>query len=252
MNDRRLSFVLGGAQKSGTTTLDGLLRHHRGLQMAAVKETHFFDDESRDWSNPDYADLHARFVEDDERPRGESTPVTLYWRPAIRRMQAYNPALKFLLMLRDPVTRAFANWKKEYAAGLDAMPFADAIRAYPRRVRDTAETEGLHRVVSYVERGFYGRQLSYLTQFFPRANVHCEIYETFFQDREAGLGRIAKFLGVEPFPDAIPDLRRHISKELEYPSTLRPEDIAYLSGLFRDDIAAVETFLGRAIPQWRR
>lgn len=251
MTGQKLAFVVGGAQKSGTTTLDGLLRCHPGIQMAAVKETHFFDDESRDWSEPDYADLHARFA-DDDRPWGEATPVTLYWRPAIRRMHAYNPALKFVLLLRDPVTRAFANWKKEYATGLDAMPFEDAIRAYPQRVRDAAETEGLHRVISYVERGFYGRQLGYLTQFFPRANVHCEIYETFFQDRDAGLGRIAKFLGIGPFPDAVPDLRRHISKEVEYPSTLRPEDATYLSGLYHDDIVAVESFIGGAIAPWRR
>lgn len=251
MSDRKLAFVVGGAQKSGTTTLDGLLRHHPELQMAKLKETHFFDDESRDWSAPDYADLHAQFA-DDDRLRGEATPITLYWRPAIRRLHAYNPAIKFVFLLRDPVTRAFANWKKEYAAGLDTMTFADAIRAYPGRVREMAETEGLNRVVSYVERGLYGRQLSYLAQFFPRANVHCEIYETFFADRAAGLARIAGFLGIAAFPGEVPDLHRHPAKEFDYPSALRDEDVAFLSDLFRNDIAEVEALIGRAIPQWRR
>jgi len=251
MSDPRLAFVLGGAQKSGTTTLDAILRHHPQLQMARIKETHFFDDESRDWSRPDYAELHSCFV-DDARLRGESTPVTLYWRPAIRRLRAYNPDIKLIFLLRDPVTRAFANWKKEYAAGLETLPFAAAIRAYPGRVRDSAETEGLHRVHSYVERGFYGAQLAYLSGFFPKAQVHCEIYESFYADREAGLARIAAFLGIAPFPAPIPDLRKHPSKEAAYPSALTQDDSAFLHGLFRDDIARVESFLGRPIPQWPR
>jgi hypothetical protein len=247
----KLAFVIGGAQKSGTTTLDALFRLHPAIQMADVKETHFFDDETRDWSAPDYAPLHARFS-NDTRLKGEATPVTLYWRPAIRRLHAYNPAIRFVFLLRDPVTRAFASWKKEYAAGLDTLSFEDAVAAYPGRVRDMAETEGLNRVVSYIERGFYGAQLAYLTGLFPKAQVHCEIYEEFFADRAAGLGRIARFLGLAPFPAAPPALRRHPAKEIAYPSTLTPEIAARLHGIFRDDIAEVERFLGRPIPAWRR
>lgn len=252
MADPKLAFVVGGAQKSGTTTLDAILRRHPQLQMARIKETHFFDDETRDWSRPDYAALHGHFDEADARLRGEATPITLYWRPAIRRLHAYNPGVKIVLMLRDPVARAFANWKKEYAAGLDTMPFAAAIRAFPRRVREASETEGLDRVVSYVERGFYGQQLAYLTSVFPRANVHCEIYETFFRDRARGLDRIARFLGIAPFADTIPDLRRHPAKDLAYPSALTQGDVTYLSALYRDDIRAVEAFVGRPIPEWER
>lgn len=251
MTSHRLAFAIGGAQKSGTTTLDAIFRQHPEIQMADVKETHFFDDETRDWSSPDYAPLHARFAQD-ARLKGEATPITLYWRPAVRRFFAYNPGIKFVFLLRDPVTRAFANWRKEYAAGLDTLSFEEAVAAYPRRVRDNAETEGLNRVVSYVERGFYGAQLAYLTGFFPGAQVHCEIYEEFFADRAAGLGRIARFLGVAPFPAAIPELRRHPAKEAAYPSTLTPGLAARLRTIFRDDTAAVERFLGRPIPAWTR
>ena len=250
MSASKLAFVIGGAQKSGTTTLDAIFRRHPALQMARIKETHFFDDESLDWSQPDYSRLHRHFDAEDGRLRGEATPITLYWRPAIRRLHAYNPSVKIVLMLRDPVTRAFANWKKEHAAGLDAMLFEDAIRAYPERVRASAETEGLHRVISYVERGFYGSQLAYLARYFPKENVHCEIYEEFFADRTAGLERVAGFLGVGPFPASIPDLRRHASKDVAYPSTLRPEDAQDLGRLYRDEIAAVEAFLGRPVPAW--
>lgn len=246
-----LAFVIGGAQKSGTTTLDAILRHHRGLQMAKIKETHFFDDESLDWSNPDYSRLHDCFGPDDGRPRGESTPITLYWRPAIRRLLAYNPKIRIVLLLRDPVTRAFAQWQKTWSEERETLTFAEAIRAYPARVASLAETEGLERHFSYVERGFYGAQISYLTQFAPKQNIHCEIFEEFVADRATALGRIAAFLGIAPFTARIPELHRHPAKKRDYPSVLRDEDIAFLRGLYREDTAALEAFLQQPIQAWR-
>src|SRR5579872_1958564 len=104
MTESKLNFVIGGAQKCGTTTLYHIFLCHPQIQMATLKETHFFDDESRDWQNPDYSELDSYFSTDDNRLRGEATPITLYWRPAIRRLRDYNPNLKFIFLLRDPVT----------------------------------------------------------------------------------------------------------------------------------------------------
>src|SRR5260370_10462157 len=109
MNQRKLAFVIAGAQKSGTTTLDAIFRLHPQIQMATVKETHFFDDEDRDWTSPDYRALDGYFTGCDDRLRGESTPVTLYCRPAIRRFRDYSPDLRLVLILRNPVTPAFSN-----------------------------------------------------------------------------------------------------------------------------------------------
>ncbi len=246
-----LAFVVGGAQKSGTTTLDALLRLHPALQMARKKETHFFDDETLDWNAPDYRPLDACYDAPNGRMRGEATPVTLYWRPAIRRLVRYNPDIKIVLMLRDPVTRAFAQWKKTYSEGRETLTFAEAIRAYPARVQALAETEGLERHFSYIERGFYGAQVAYLTERVPRANVHCEIFEEFLEDRAGVLGRIADFLEIAPFAPDLPELHRHPAKAREYPSTLTSEDAAFLHALYGHDTAALEAFLGRPIPAWR-
>jgi hypothetical protein len=131
------------------------------------------------------------------------------------------------------------------------LPFAEAIRAYPARVASLAETEGLERHFSYVERGFYGAQISYLTGLAPKQNIHCEIFEEFVADRAAALGRVAAFLGVAPFATRIPDLHRHPAKKRDYPSVLHDEDAAFLRGLYREDTAALEAFLGRPIPAWR-
>jgi hypothetical protein len=251
MAQHKLNFAIAGAQKAATCTLDAIFRLHPQIQMASLKETHFFDDEERDWNSPDYGALHAYFAGQDDRLRGEATPVTMYWRPAVRRLHAYNPDIKLVILLRDPVTRAFSNWRHEYARRRETLPFSEAIRGGRSRVRDEIATGGLHRYFAYVERSLYGDQLSYLSEHFPKRNIHCEIYEEFFQDRAAGLERIAKFLGVDPFPENIPDVHLNPAHNFAYPSALTAEDVAYLSDLFRDQIATVEKFLGRPIPSWQ-
>jgi hypothetical protein len=245
---RKLDFLIAGAQKGGTCTLDAIFRKHPQIQMSSTKETHFFDDERQRWDAPDYDKLDAYFPASDDRLRAEATPITLYWRPAIRRVQEYNPDIKLILLLRNPVERAFSHWCNASSKGRDTMPFSDAIRKGRGRLQSEAETEGLHRHFSYVERGFYGQQLAYLLDHFPRRQIHCEISEEFFDDQAATLQRLANFLAIRPFR-ALPSVhknRGHRSSD----STLSAEDAAYLSDLFREDIAGVEAFLGRSIPQW--
>ena len=43
--DKKIDFIVVGAQKAGTTTLDAYLRQHPNIQMGANKEIRFFDDE---------------------------------------------------------------------------------------------------------------------------------------------------------------------------------------------------------------
>lgn len=250
MPEPKLSFVIGGAQKAGTSTLDSLFRLHPEIQMARHKEPHFFDNEERDWTRPSYDDLTAQFGQADSRLRGESTPITLYWRPAVRRLHGYNPAAKLIFVLRDPVERAFSQWCKEYSLGRETLPFSQAIRDGRERILADAEVEGLHRYISYVERSLYGEQLQYVLAQFPPAAVHCEIFEELFADRGSGLGRIAGFLGIGPWPDELPDLRLNARREYQYPSALTGADREYLQRLFRDDIVLTESLLGRTIDAW--
>jgi hypothetical protein len=252
MVQRKLEFVIGGAQKGGTSTLDSIFRMHPQIQMATVKETHFFDDESHNWEAPDYKKLDACFPTNDGRLRGEATPITLYWRPAIRRLHKYNPNIKFILLLRNPIERAFSHWQHEYARGRETLLFKDAIREKGRsRLDAVSETHPLCRYFTYIERGLYARQLSYLMQYFPAHNIHCEISEELFRNQSAVLQRMSTFLGIDPFPEGISDVHKHAARKIFYPSQLEPRDKAYLSTLFSGDVAEVEALLGRSIPHWR-
>jgi hypothetical protein len=76
------------------------------------------------------------------------------------------------------------------------------------------------------------------------------VAEQFFRDQPATLRRLSTFLAIDPFPD-LPPLHKNPGRKLNYTATLSDDDAVYLSALFSDDIAAVETFLGRSIPEWR-
>lgn len=151
-----VDFFIVGTQKGGTSALDNYLRSYSGLQMANVKEVHFFDDDALDWSNPDYTRLHQSFSwgSSDSSIRGEATPIYTYWPNALRRLHRYNPHAKLIMGLRHPSFRAYSHWRMEAKRGTDVFTFPDAIRERGRRRVDEAPN-GVHRVFSYLERGYY-------------------------------------------------------------------------------------------------
>ncbi len=241
----RVGFIIAGVQKGGTTALFDHLVRHPALSMAPEKEVHFFDDEGPgspgrdgqgfavDWSTPDYAAYHARFAPADGRLRGEATPIYLYWPPSLPRIAAYDPAMKLILLFRDPVERAWSHWRMERARGGEPLSFSDAIRSGRSRVDDPA-APGHHRVHSYVERGFYGAQIQRLLSLFPRQQVFFGSAHTLRREPSLFLRNVCEFLDVEPMAEVQP-LVSHVGRTDGEFSTLSGRDRDYLSGLYVED-----------------
>jgi hypothetical protein len=126
---QKVGFVIAGTQRGGTTTLYEYLRRHPHICMPAEKELHFFDNEDLWRLQPHPYELyHAAFaVEPSHRLLGEATPVYMYWEPALSRIREYNPAMKLILILRNPITRAYSHWNHERPAGREALSFREAL-----------------------------------------------------------------------------------------------------------------------------
>jgi hypothetical protein len=240
---RKVGFLVAGVQKGGTTALFDYLSDLPGLQLPAVKEAHFFDDEERvDWSAPDYGAYHGLFA-DDGRLWGEATPIYLYWPNALERIAAYNPAMKLILVFRDPIQRAWSQWKMEYARGKETEPFAWCIREGRARMAAGTPYPGFHRVYSYVERGFYGRQLARGLRLFPRAQLLLLGSGDLRRDPAAVLDRICTFLGTPSPPRIEPRLSR-VAADIDYPSQLATEDVAFLQRHFAEELARFDSLRG--------
>ena len=242
----RVTFVIAGVQKGGTTALHEYLAAMGDVALSRQKETHFFDDETLDWARPDYARYHALFDGTvDGRPCGEATPIYSYWPNALERICAYNPAMKLILLLRDPVARAWSHWRMEYARGAEKEPFAWCVREGRMRLfehQPPVHPWGAHREYSYVERGFYGEQVERALALFPREQLLVLSAEALQDAPAATLAAVRAFLGL-PKRKAPAARRVHVGAEIDYGSELTTGDAAFLRGLYARDQARLRRLL---------
>lgn len=232
-------FLGIGAQKAGTTALHHYLGAHPDIEMpAARKELHFFDDEGVDWRRPDYGAYHGWFG-DPGKVWGEVTPIYMFWPPALERIRAYNPDVRLIILLRDPVERAWSGWRMHRRLGHETLDFAEAIRTGRERL---GQSETALRRFSYVERGFYGAQLERVFSLFPRDQVFIEESRNLDQAPDGVLARLWAFLDL-PDPGPVQPQRRFVSAPDGLP---RPSeaDVDHLRGVYADDDALLRRLAG--------
>jgi hypothetical protein len=243
-----VDFFICGVQKGGTTALDRFLRSHPGLQMAKVKETHFFDNESFDWSAPPYGNLHDSFdAAVPVRYRGEATPIYSYWPNAMERLRAYNPAAKLILLLRHPVLRALSHWRMAMTHNAEILSFSEAIRPAAReRVR--AAPGGVHPVFSYVERGFYAPQIERIRGLFPDNQILILRTDALWKHPAATLLQVQSFLSVAPL---IEEKRRYVvAIDSDKTVPLSPDDALFLAAVYANDIRRTQNLTGLDLQDW--
>ena len=244
---KRLSFLVCGAQKSGTTALAAYLRQHPGIHLPETKELHFFDDESQTWPEPDLNKLHHHFkTADADQLWGEATPISLYWDPAAERIWRYNPAMRLVVILRNPIERAYSHWAMEHRRGNDQLPFALALEQEEARCREALPFQ--HRVFSYVDRGFYSAQLRRLWRFFGREQVLVLRQEQLRLSPQTCIENICQHLNIPPGQTITP-LERHKG---DYESAMSPGCRERLRQIFWQEIGQLEQLLGWDCSDWLR
>lgn len=248
--EMRLDFLAIGAQKSGTTSLNAYLRDHPQIQLAA-NELHFFDNERNPWPPKNWESYHSCFP--DQRSgqtmaplRGEITPIYLYWKPCLERIHAYNPNLRLIVLLRNPIKRAYSHWAMETERGKESLSFSEAIQREDERLIGFPLQQ--HRVYSYAARGFYYAQLQRLLQLFPRENLHVVKSEAFFRDAKTALTGIHQFLGLPIQATA----REHHERIGTYNGQMSLDDWGFLYNKLAQDMAELETLLGWDCSDWKR
>ena len=199
-------FVLG-APKAGTTALHAALARHPQLYLSPVKEPKFFlcdgpppttggpgDAHSyREWIwRPDQYERLFDAAPPGSR-RGESTPFYLSDDAAHERIHRTVPDARLIIILRDPVDRAYSNWAHLWADGLE--PVSDFLTAC---AEEPARTEaGWGPFWRYLATGLYGRQLQHLFTLFDREQVLIIRYLSLVEEPVSTLDRVCRFLDVD-------------------------------------------------------
>lgn len=242
----KVDFVICGTQKGGTSALDSYLREHPEICMANIKEVHFFDNENNfQCDKTDFSRYHSAF---DPKPWhklvGETTPIYMYWFDAPRRIWQYNPDMKLIVILRNPIERAYSHWNMERSRNSDALSFWEAIQCESQRCREALPYQ--HRVFSYVDRGFYIEQLRRLWAYFTKAQVLILRNEDLRVRPQVTLQKVCDFLGVSPFHEI--NAKDVHSRPYLYP--IRDSEKEHLRSIFEYEIRGLERLLGWDCSNW--
>ena len=208
---RRPDFIVLGTQKGGTTSLFRYLVQHPLVIPAERKEVGFFSD-LYDRGLPWYRGQFPRF---NKRVRlsikrrgwirtGEATPYYLFHPLAAERIRAFDADMKMVVMLRDPVERAYSHYRHHVKLGEETLSFEAAIEAEPDRLQGEEERmlanpdyEGRnYRLFSYLTRGQYAEQLERFFERFQRSQFLILSSEAFFADPAGVFERTQRFLGL--------------------------------------------------------
>ena len=216
---RRIDFIVMGAQKAGTTALFDHLSDDPALGLSKVKEVHFFDNDALDWATPDYGPYHDQFDWTGEQIRGEATPIYVYWPGSLERIAAYRSDIKLILMLRDPVERAWSHWRMEAARGVEPLAFAQAIRRGRQRL-------------------FRGEPWGHL-RLCARDQVLVLQANDLAADPNGVLSRFNGFVGAPPPPISAPR-KVHVGQDM---GQMDPADRDYLAEVYAPDQARLAALL---------
>lgn len=245
-NNKTVNFIICGAQKSGTSALNSYLRKHPEICMANKKEVHFFDNESFFHNNsPDYSAYHSFFnPKASHKLIGEATPIYMYWYDAPRRIWEYNPNMKFIVILRNPIERAYSHWNMQRSKNADYLSFWDAIQNEQERRREALPYQ--HKAYSYVDRGFYLEQLRRLWAYFPKDHVLILRNEYLRNQPHEALQSVCDFLKVEHFKNIKPK-NKH---SLPYTSQMSDRERKHLQFIFEHEIRGIERVLSWDCSNW--
>ena len=208
------NFLIIGSAKGGTSSLHYYLRQHPQIFMPDLKEPRFFalEGEILTFQNPDsainynsittlreYESLFANVT--NELGIGEASPLYLYSEKAARRIKHYVPDAKLMVILRNPVDRAFSCYTHLLREGYETLSFEAALKAESER----RQNNWAH-LWHYREAGYYYRQLKPYFELFNPEQIKIYLFDEFKQDNHAVLTDIYDFLGVDR--DFVPDMTR--------------------------------------------
>lgn len=255
-------FLIVGAQRCGTTSMyKAITRHPAVLPAVLHKGAHYFDtgyDRGESWYRGHFPlQATARRVERATGTApltGESSPYYSFHPLAGERIARDLPGVRLIMLVRDPVERAYSAHTHESARGFEDEPFARALELEEERLAGAEQRlrerplsrDSHHQHHAYVTRGRYVEQLERLTGLVGRDRLHLVDSDEFFTRPEEVYAGVLEFLGLPAWrPEAFEKHNARPRASMEPALRSRLED-----GFAPYDTRLAEWW-GRT-PAWRR
>ena len=195
----KVDFFIAGAPKAGTTSLYHYLNEHPEISMSSQKEPDYFSDSDIQNEGMYYGKnridtikkYHALFDDNlESKLKGEASVSYLFYKNVPQKIKTYNPDAKIIIMLRDPIDRAFSHYLMDYRLGLVSDSFEDII-----------DQKSVHKNAKlfyqqYVELSEYANQVKRYLDVFNEKEILFIEYEDLKMDVLGIVKKTYLFLGV--------------------------------------------------------
>lgn len=214
------TFLVGGAARAGTTALIEGLRLHPDVFVTAPKEPHYLAYHGRtldftgpgdeEWVNRTAITDRSRYLAlfdgaGSRSARGDGSVTTLYCaETAVPEILKLNPEMRVVLLLREPVDRAFSSFTYLRLRGMEPeSDFRSALADEARRKR-----AGWHHLWHYSSMSHYSQDLGVLLDGLGSNRVRVWFYDDLQSDYGRVLAEVVEFLCLPPFASGPPELPR--------------------------------------------
>jgi len=191
------NFFIVGAPKAGTTSLYLYLKKTPSIYMSPVKEPRYFSPKSAKRSSMsrvknknNYLDLFKGVK--DEKAIGEASSVYLRDEESPELIKKTIPNAKIIIILRNPIHRAFSHYLMSIIGGRNTKPFSEDLQLF---VRSPEKNSRFLRAI--IDPGFYYESTKRYVQIFGDANVKIIIFEEFIKNQKEIFREILRFLDVD-------------------------------------------------------
>ncbi len=232
------NFFVVGAAKAGTTSLYEYLKQHPQIFMCPVKEPRFF---ARTTNLERYINIPPITLEQEylelfrtagkAKAIGEASPNYLCDREAPYRIKEKVPAVRNIILLRDPIERAYSQYLHFVRLGIETKSFYDALFGEYRE--------------NYIELGRYYNQVKRYLEIFGADQVLLLLFEALRQNPLEIVGQVADFLKVDR------ESVQYISVDTVYNPYMTPRNFVFRY-LLSSTISVRYHFFRKIIPRQTR
>jgi Sulfotransferase domain len=250
-------FLIIGAKRGGTTSLYNYLLEHPGIlpllpSREHIKGAHYLDSNfhrGTRWYRSHFPTGAYRRLRERSGPVavGEASPYYLFHPLAAERAASLVPDTRLIVLLRDPVERAFSHYKERVRHGAEPLCFEEALEREPERlageaeriVREPGYSSFAHEHHSYLAQGRYLDMLPAWLERFDRERMLILPSEDFYADPQSTVDRVTAFLGLPACR-----LRSHTRHNYHPAADMRPETRRRLRAQFAEHDRDLAKLLG--------
>ena len=201
----RPNFLIVGAPKCGTTAMWRYLNQHPEVFLSPRKDMHYFGSDL-DFSvrtRFSQAEYEAFFANTTAQAKGEASVWYLHSKRAAEEIHAYDPNMKIIIMLRDPISLMYAHYTQMRLNALgneDITSFEEALEAEPARKRGQRipKHNTLPSALYYTEIARLSVQIQRYLDVFPKEQILFIFQEDMHKNTTEEYRKTLLFLGVDP------------------------------------------------------